>query len=172
MCLFITLVVSKNNREEMRNINDEPFLVYKNRHLSDQIPQDYIYGRATSHYCDCDSYFNGLSRDEKEDGGNKIHKLVKKGWSSQKIKRYKADKEKRKERDARSGELARKDWFNFLRTLLTVKKIKSVGILTHFYSGSLEAERVQLKEIVKIRFNEIDDSVLESIEEDKLYLFV
>lgn len=175
MCLFITLLVPGDAVErDILNINSEPFRTYNNKSLSSQIPRNFIYGRATGSICDCDSIFIHRVYSQKNIKGveNDINKLIKKGWSQRKIERYKKDKEKSWQKNDEPGQVVTGDWFEYLKNLLEVKELKAVGLFTHYYSGSLETERLELKETIKVCVDDIGKAFLKSIEEDKLYIFI
>ena len=173
MCQFLSILVAEKDVQHVSNFNGHPLLIYENTSLSAQVSKGFVFGRATSHVCDCGRFytFNPSKIDKLED--KEIDKLVKKGWSAQKIERYKADRQKniqKKENNKTIG-VMEKDWFNYFEKLLSSPDVKFVGFLAHFYKHSVETERIKLKEIVNVRFTNIDESFFGSIEDGKLYIF-
>jgi hypothetical protein len=139
------------------------------------------YVRATSSVCDCGTPLGSLSAKDKQKSladGESVHavaKLKKKGWSQAKIDRWQAEKETAAERSslqrANSSGADLNSWCQFIKAFLTSSEGKSLGILLHWYRGSLDDEKIQIKSIEHLRLPEELEKNLLSIREDVLYLF-
>jgi len=154
----------------------------RERNYKKQISLKDIYLEKGTKYCDCGTAFGvGLlnqtkaKRISKED----IEKLEKKGWSSSKIERWKSDKlkseTKRREKNqmisnADYDELER--WTAFLNEIFERNKINKFGLLLHWYSGGLNAERIKLKNKHRSKIKDISPAFFKHIEEDVLYEIV
>ena len=185
MCHFITGVFSGNVTVESINAIGKDFELKfencENDFIQSQLKTSEHYIAKVSKYCDCGTLLgslneekaNNIQRTEKAE----LEKLKKKGWSDSKIERFIADKNKNIQKHAFSFEQQRehaieniKEWTDFINRLFAKTSIETFGLLLHWYSGSVENERIKIngKEIVsKIDFTGMK---LLEMEEGKLYL--
>lgn len=154
---------------------DNPF-------VSAQLPPGQ-YVRATQSVCDCGTPLGSSSAKENKKSlaeGESAHavaiaKLKKKGWSQAKIDRWQAEKETASERSnlqrANSSGADLKSWCQFIKAFLTASEGKALGLILHWYSGSLDGEKILINSIEHIPVTEELEKNLLSIREDVLYLF-
>jgi hypothetical protein len=63
-------------------------------------------------------------------------------------------------------------WIQFISEIINTGLSNNLGILLHWYSGTLETEKINIQNIVKIGLSEMNSSVILNAEEDVLYTFV
>lgn len=186
MCHFITCLVAPEvsllELQPLCNKNGMLFMPIENSFVCAQIPSGQ-YVRATQSVCDCGTPLGSLSARHNNKSlaeGESAHatsvaKLKKKGWSQAKIDRWLGEKETASERSslqrAHSCGADLKNWCQFIKTFLPANPGKALGILLHWYSGSLEDEKIEIKSIERIPLSEELEKNLLSIREDVLYLF-
>jgi len=158
------------------------FMPIENSFVCAQIPSGQ-YVRATQSLCDCGTPLGSLTAKHNQRGraegesshGTAVAKLKKKGWSQAKIDRWLGEKEIASERTslqrANSSGADLNSWCQFIKTFLPANQGKALGILLHWYSGSLEDEKIEIKSIERIPLSEELEKDLLSIREDVLYLF-
>ncbi len=186
MCHFITCLVAPGvsllELQPLCNQHGMLFSPIDNSFVSAQMPQGQ-YVRATQSVCDCGTPLGSLSakhnpksRAEGESAhATSVAKLKKKGWSQAKIDRWLGEKETASERAslqrANSSGANLNSWCQFIKTFLSASQGKALGILLHWYSGSLDDEEIEIKCIERIPLTEELEKNLLSIREDVLYLF-
>ncbi|MDP3508923.1 MAG: hypothetical protein Q8T09_13125 [Candidatus Melainabacteria bacterium] len=171
---------------ELQPLCDKYGMLFKpidNPFVSAQVPPGQ-YVRATQSVCDCGTPLGSSAtkdnRGKSKDAGESAHavavaKLKKKGWSQAKIDRWQAEKETASERSsmqrANSSGADLKSWCQFIKAFLTASEGKALGLILHWYSGSLDDEKIQINSIEHIPVTEELEKNLLSIREDVLYLF-
>ena len=113
---------------------------------------------------DCGTELGRLAGAEMAEQQRKVRRLEKKGWSKAKIDRWVAD---------RSKSINRKEvvaWVDFLTTALSSGAADSVGLMLHFYSGSVDDETFDFGR-QQVPVADIDADFLLGMEEDCLYVF-
>ncbi len=101
--------------------------------------------------------------------------MKKKGWSQAKIDRWLGEKEIASERTslqrANSSGADLNSWCQFILAYLTASEGGALGILPHWYHGSLDDEKISIQSIERIPSTEELEKNLLSMREDVLYLF-
>ena len=179
MCHFVTGVVSgKITLEEINAVGREfnlRFQIFQNEFVQKQLQDGEIYIQKLCGVCDCDTPIGMLNRNYgnhvKRAKDSDIEKLKRKGWSGMKIQRYMDGKNKKAEQVAKApAESEIRKWTDFLEKLFAETSVKAFGILLHFYSGGIEAERTTINKRVPIKKSELTARHLLEIEEDALYI--
>jgi hypothetical protein len=158
------------------------FELISNPHVAQQIgPQDW-YILTSGKYCDCGTALGSLSnrvQDKAIDFEPQVRKLRKQGWSEAKIKRWLEQKEQTKERHLREDEALAKGgdpeldrWIMLFEELINVRQIPKMGLLLHWYHGSVEGARIKIQRRERLRLSEVTPERLMKIEEDVLYEIV
>jgi len=185
MCHFITAISSGNiNVESINKIGKDFELEFENCEndfIQSQLKANEHYIAKVSKYCDCGTLLgslnkkktNNLQRVEKTE----LEKLKKKGWSDSKIERFIADKNKNTQKYAFSFEQQReraveniKEWTDFISRLFAETSIETFGLLLHWYSGSVENERIKINNREIISAIDLTGMNLLEMDEDNLYL--
>jgi len=104
-----------------------------------------------------------------------FRKLKKKGWSQSKIERalsQKAQTTQRHEKErAQKYETEMQKWQEFLTASLSETGFcKRLGLLLHFYSGSLSDEQFRIKRTERLPLSAKLESSLLTMEDDVLYM--
>ncbi|HKP82048.1 MAG TPA: hypothetical protein VJT69_08515 [Pyrinomonadaceae bacterium] len=155
------------------------FELISNPHVAQQIgPHDY-YVLTSGKYCDCGTALGSLNDRvpaKAVDYEPQVRKFRKQGWSEAKIKRWLEQKEQTKERHLREDEALAKGgdpeldrWIMLFNELIRVRQIPTVGLLLHFYHGTVEGERIKIQRRERLRLSEVTAERLMKIEEDVLY---
>jgi hypothetical protein len=158
------------------------FELISNPHVAQQIgPQDW-YILTSGKYCDCGTALGSLVNRvpvKNIDYERQVNKLRKQGWSEAKIKRWLEQKEQTKERHLREDEALAKGgdpeldrWIMLFDELINVRQIPTMGLLLHWYHGSVETERIKIQRRERLRLSEVTAERLMKIEEDVLYEIV
>lgn len=169
MCRIITAVVPADFDLSARKLLLEQygmsFEEIKNSFVEAQINGD-RYVRATRAFCDCDALL-GIEPKVAVKPSD-IEKRRKKGWSSNKIERWLAEKSiaSKDRAEKRAGEL--KHWNAFIDKLLR-GGAKRLGLLVHIYSGRIDEEKVELQRVERVLLSDLD-KVLLRMELDVLYM--
>ncbi len=184
MCHFITAILSArtdiDRAEWVIRSQAFSFSVLGNRHLLCQLEEGAICFRPTKGMCDCGTALGSLCHREKDASGEEkrmnrqLRKLRRKGWSKTKIDRWLADKRKAREVKARIQNqypVSAKSWVDFVHNTLDSGCTQAIGLLLHWYRGSLEDEKIDLKRTERVDYACVDDNLLLNIEEDVLYMF-
>jgi hypothetical protein len=158
------------------------FELISNPHVAEQIgPQD-CYVLTSGKYCHCGTALGSLTNRVPAKAINfeaQVKKLRKQGWSEAKIKRWLEQKEQTKERHLRDDEALAKGgdpeldrWIMLFKELIKVRQLPTVGLLLHWYHGSVEGERIKFQRRERFRLSELTAERLMRIEEDVLYEIV
>ncbi len=186
MCHFITCLVAPGvsliELQPLCNKHGMLFGPIENSFVRAQIPPGH-YVRATQSVCDCGTPLGSLSAKHNSkslaEGENahaaSVAKLKKKGWSQAKIDRWLGEKETASERTslqrANSSGADLKSWCEFILAYLKASEGEALGILLHWYHGSLDNEKISIQSIERIPLTEELEKNLLSMREDVLYLF-
>ena len=188
MCHYITgtFESSKIGIEHINAIGKDfglQFVDCKNDFIHAQLDSKEHYIAKVSKYCDCGTplgswnkeHVKSIQRAQRSQEAE-IEKLKKKGWSAAKIERFLTNRDKNNEKRGLSSqqqyEKATEDiqqWVNFINQLLSKTSIETFGLLLHFYSGSIENERIKISR-KQVAFNDLLDKILIEMDEDTLYL--
>lgn len=127
------------------------FEVLENKYLSNQLSKGERLFIATKNYCDCDTV---IGCDVKQTGEMELgeHRLVL------------SDDEKQ------GREL--KNWFDFIYEALKGNKASHLGIIKHFYRGSVEQEKFKVLETTMARIKGIKPKYLRKVQDDVYYKFI
>jgi hypothetical protein len=105
-----------------------------------------------------------------------LKKFRQQGWSEAKIQRWLEQKEQNKERHRREDEALASGggpeldrWIEFLNDLIGFGHAPRIGLLLHWYGGTIEGERIKIKRRERVRLAEVNPERLMKIEEDVLY---
>jgi hypothetical protein len=108
-----------------------------------------------------------------------IENLRRKGWTETKIQRWVEQKKKIEARDERihqvkrqyleSGEADPDGWIGIISEILDATNSKYVGVLLHWYSGSLENERISLSGRSRVSIGNGASQDLFAMNEDEIY---
>lgn len=187
MCHFITGIFSgKTSLEEINAVGKEFGLQFedcKNEFIQKQLKHDETYLLKCCKQCDCGTPLGSQNPQKinpaENIGTSEIEKLRRKGWSETKIQRFLSDKNKNTEKYIRGSEQSKaaaenelQEWVAFYRKLFESTDIKTFGILLHWYSGSIESERITIKKRVLISRSELTIKHLLEVEEDTLYIIM
>jgi hypothetical protein len=164
------------------------FSPISNAYVAEQLRAGETYHRATRHRCDCGTCLGSLTWTSEPRGEShrwlvrKVRKLQSKGWSRAKIDRWLAQRDANTRR--RKSELHAVEqrvteesvfhverWLAILREMIQSGKTPSVGLLVHWYSRSLESEKVEIKKRCVTRLSEADSELMLHMEHDVLYEF-
>lgn len=184
MCYHLTSTLPKNtNTESFRQVFSKYemlFMPLNNSYVKSQLKKGEQYFITTKDHCDCDTILGRLSTTKRHDkimDSKKVKNLRKKGWSEEEIENWIEEKIKKKK--VKVGrkiwpELQEKEakrWIEFISELLETGNISFVGFLKHWYHGNLESEQINIKEIKRIKKDNINVDLLTHIDEDILYEF-
>lgn len=144
-----------------------------------QLPRGEQYFLTTGKFCDCGTALGSqLRRTVEHSPEDEIPKLKRKGWSAAKIDRWLNDKRSARERQ----QLAREEqaqldtpdaesWQALLQEVLDTTSTQHVGLLLHWYHGSVEEERITIQEIVRVPIDKATPEFLMQIAENVVYCF-
>jgi len=150
----------------------------ENPSVQAQLPPGTVYVYLSGNYCDCGTPLGRLRRDlgRADDPEGQVPRLRRKGWSEARISRWRDQKQAAREKDRRTvqgmaeGMTAEVEWWlSYLRRLLGAGGVRSIGLLLHWYSGSLTGERITLRERIRLPIGQVRPEFLVQIEEDVLY---
>ena len=181
MCTYISAIVPKsaelNRLSAIAASFGKDLRTFSNASIERQLTDaESLFLTARGH-CDCDSAIgsNTHSRRKSRDLDEERSSLARKGWSNAKIERALSQRmEKILMREQDLNSLRAKDlesWLGFLRTALGSKDVPYVGLLTHHYSGYIEAEDVSVADRRVVVAADLNEATLASIEEDVIYRF-
>ena len=180
MCQFNLAIVDKESDDSIiKDIferNGFNYTLLQNQNLNKLISLDLKVIFTTKSHCDCGSVIgidtkdNSINRDiEKE-----IKKLKRKKWSDGKIQKYLENREKAELRkQSETGETNKielDNWFNTINDCFCKNISKRFGILTHFYSGTIEDEMFDKLSTKKCNFKDFQVDSLKELDFDKLLL--
>lgn len=129
--------------------------------------------------CDCGTALGSLRprAEVKRPQRSELENLRRKGWGTAKIEKWFEQKRIIENREARIDS-AKRDasagtdpdgWCTIVKSLLSDVRLNYVGLLLHWYSGSLDGEKIQVTGRTKLS---ADGSLAESLyqmEEDQIY---
>jgi len=159
-----------------------------NEHVLAQLKPGETYHRLTRAACDCGTALGSLAFGTEGRGrtdGNlerKMKKLRDKGWSQAKIERWlsqheKADDRRRKAADEATlrlregGMFTARRWIEVLAELVSSGYASSVGLLIHWYSGTVEGERIVITKRQPVSLAKVNAEFMMNMEHDVLYEF-
>jgi hypothetical protein len=193
MCLFITLVFPcETDLDEVRSVVSDKvrralvlaLTPIENPTLRRQLQvNDICVLRGGGGIeCDCGTALGARRRsatDQEQDNGSvktsiarKADKLQRAGWSAVKVEKWLEQKESTARKHAKPiEEPAIEHWATFLGRVLDSGAARRVGLLLHWYNGSLGDEEIILARQEKHKRKEITAEFLSLIEEDVLYEF-
>ncbi len=182
MCFYITATLPNNTDiESVRDILNKynmAFSSINNSILNSQLRSGELYFHATKDYCDCGTFLGFLNQDREYQqllNSKKVKTLRKKKWNQSQIDVWIKDKLKKKPPHGKKSitenerQLDVERWSNFIQEIL--KTVKRIGILKHWYSGSLENEDISIKRTERISLKDLTTDYLLNMEEDVLYEF-
>jgi hypothetical protein len=183
MCYFITATMSADGDENaVRRLAQQHLLRWEritNPTVISLLRPGETYFFTTRGMCDCDTAIGSAHRDliREPNWAREIKKLRKKGWTQQKIERWEADRRKDIERnrsmaEARqgAGSVGVQSWIDFIRSVIESSSASGIGIVLHFYAGSLNREAC-IRERRSVSIDELTTEFLLNVEEDILYTF-
>ena len=185
MCYHLTSTLPKGtNIEPLRPVierYDMAFDPLKNPNLLSQFRSGELYFVTSKGHCDCGTVLGTLSTAKTFETvvqSKKAQKLRRKGWDEEKIAQWARDKIKSKKKShgrkytPQEINAETNRWIQFLRELSQTGNLSHVGLLKHWYSGSLETEQISIKRTEQINLADITTEILTKIEEDVLYEFI
>ena len=178
MCHYITAVLPGSaDHTSLAAVADQygrNLTPLKNSSIEEQLKIGERYFLTTRGHCDCGTALGALGRKEKQlnPRNNSIEaeeeKLRRRGWSESKISRWKEQRDQRLANLPKSADPT--DWEHLITEMLNSGKTPFVGILLHFYSGSIEGPiELQGREVIKVK--SMSPEVLGRLKEDVLYEF-
>ena len=183
MCHYITATLSRV--VELKSVapifesHKLGFEVISNPHLAEQVdPQDWYILTSRKH-CDCGTALGSPNHERTAKVSSydrELKKFRQQGWSGAKIQRWLEQKEQNKERHRRQDEALASGggpeldrWIEFLNDLVGFGHAPRIGLLLHWYGGTIEGERIKIKRRERVRLAEVNPERLMKIEEDVLY---
>jgi hypothetical protein len=185
MCHYMTATLSpKTDLKKAAEVFERfklGFEIVHNPHLESQLPAGERYVLTTRKYCDCGTALGSLSHAFQKGPPSyerDVQKFRKQGWSEAKIERWLTEKEMandkaniKSRRVSGSEDITVASWVEFLTVALESGHTDRIGILLHWYQGSLTSERISLRNIVSLSVRKLTPDYLLKIEEDSLYTF-
>lgn len=186
MCHYITATLPRDVDIDVVasrfDAHGRGFTVISNPHVAGQIEPGDRYVLTTRKHCDCGTVLGALRGSGAKSQGalaHQVEKLRRRGWSEAKIDRWRDQTgQGRARREQESGAGAQRglqdanQWIDLLRDLLNSGAGPRIGLLLHWYRGSVESERVALKGVRRVAISTLNPDQLMGIEEDVLYEFV
>lgn len=180
MCHYITAVLPGSADhaalDALARRHGRQFLPLSNPGIEAQVQPGERYFLTTVGHCDCGTPLGALSNGSKRppDRQAQEQRLLKKGWSKAKIDRALAQKQEdlraSKEAASETNLKAVSSWLDFIGAVLGSGKTTHLGLLLHFYSGSIES-RIELAGRETVRSGDLDGEFLGRMKEDVLYVF-
>ena len=182
MCHFITAVLPKSAPHEEIDVLAQKFgrqfKLLSNPSIESQIQSSEAYFLTTRGYCDCGTPLGALRPNKGKrkslDIASHEKQMRQKGWSEAKIARsltQKLDKITQvNEAAIKSNGNQASSWCTLISELLDSGKTPYVGLLLHYYSGSLES-RIEVSGRVIARKADVTPDYLGTMQEDVLYEF-
>lgn len=183
MCYYITGTLSpESDVGAVRRIAKQHLLRWEpieNSFVLSQLGAGYGYYLTTRGMCDCSTELGSHFRLDQQatpaDPERKTKKLRKQGWSEVKIARWIADQNAVSDRKRlRREELKQVDgpevkrWIEFVGEVLRRRHTRSIGVLLHFYSGTVEGERIRFVERQLLKQAALKSAVLNQLRDDVL----
>lgn len=181
--MTLPLVTNQKQIASIFHKNELGFKPITNVHVARQVPET-LYVLTTAGGCDCGTVV-GLLHDHPTSHEDppalneaELKKLHKQGWSEGKIQRWLDEKRRTLKKDVRtSADLAERrrteacKWCDFVTELLHSGLAKRCGLILHRYSGSLESERINIKDRLLIPCAKLTPETIMNMDEDTLYEF-
>ena len=178
MCRFVTAplpaTASVDVLDALARAHGRRFLSLFSPAVAGQLVSGEAYFLTTLGHCDCDEPL-GARRTTQEDWEEMARKLARKGWSAGKVARAVA--QRRAQAEAADGVQRRRvdeglaRWLVFVDAVLSSGHADCLGLLLHFYGGTLEDEPVLIRERRRVGRNDDRAALLHGMEHDVLYLF-
>jgi hypothetical protein len=186
MCHYITAVLPEtvdiDKHRDLFKHYDRDFQPQENKWIEAKIDESARYYSTTKHRCDCGTVI-GISNRGRPDNDleskieKEIVKLKRKGWSNNKIKRWREEKLKAAanridflNRVEEAYEELAQEWVDFINAFFDQAEAGYIGLLLHMYSGQLSG-RIELKNTVNIKRQSTTPLTIMNMDEDVLYYF-
>lgn len=164
-------------------VGGRAFVVVSNAVIAAQIDPGDVYLVTAGKPCDCGTSIGALARadggDADCDTGREVEKLRRRGWSETKIRRWQSDVEHSRDRRQREhhvralrGAHDAQQWVELLGDVLGSGETSRIGLLLHWYRGSVESERIELRGREQVVITEANPELLMLMDDDVLYEFV
>jgi hypothetical protein len=154
---------------------DNPFVLA-------QVPPGDVCILTTRSLCDCGTPLGSLSGDTAVKPDNRdiqISKLRKRGWSQTKIERWLEQKDHEEEKQEREKDVHMANatpqldrWVEFLSDVLRSGRTPRIGLLLHWYRGTVEGERLHLVRQERLPLTHLNTDHLLRLNEDVVYNYV
>lgn len=184
MCYYVTVAIPKEtDLETLQPIwvqHQMAFGPVHNRRFQQLLPAGCRYGRLTRTHCDCDTAVGAAARVAehvaKDEARIEQHLAAvrRKGWSAAKIERWLTGKRGsvHQQEAALSASQDSRRWRAVLRDVLGSGHCARLGVLLHFYNGTLEDEKIRLQGAVEVRLAAGTPTFITELRTDMLYWFV
>ena len=142
MCIFITLIAKRSDKDLISNIlinAGRRAEVIDNPSLRKSIGEDDIQLVTTNGHCDCGTVLGDEPQNVSDKFAPDIKKLKRKKWSQAKIDRYIEDQKKKVKKLEASGSDSLELWADIISMALT-SGAQHVGLFYRMYSGLMETE--------------------------------
>ncbi len=187
MCHFITATLPANARlDSLRLLAREHALALTeahNPHVASQLQPNELYYLTTLGSCDCGTALGSQVRYDrrshaKEPTEREISTLRRRGWSETKLERWRLQHSLTAARNSRGQRVHSKgrsleagNWQQFITEVLASGSTAFIGLLLHWYHGSIDGERIQIQQRRIIRQTDVTPDLLLRLSEDELYVF-
>jgi hypothetical protein len=181
MCHFVTTVLPKTasivELDAIARKYGHQFEPLANPSIERQIAPDERYFMTTLGHCDCGTPLGALTQGQRKrakDWATLEQQLLRKGWSKAKVTRHISQKQEKldssAESAAHSNAKAIQSWLDFIADVLNSGKTSKLGLLLHFYSGSVGGQ-INLAGRQTVKRADLSADVLGNLREDTLYEF-
>ena len=182
MCHYVTAVLPTRVPSEAAHAvaakHHLQFDPIANRFVRQQLARSEGYFRVGRGMCDCGTPLGNRDLASVDDTLRQAAKLRKRGWGETKIERWIEQQRQnriRAERDRASRESidgpGLRTWLSFLHAVLRDPGVSSIGLLLHWYSGTLVDERLEIRSREAMVVEDLTEDMLTGIHEDVLYVF-
>ena len=182
MCHFITAIIKQTtNLDELNFLGKNLGITFgdaSNQHVELQLKHGQRYLWKNSKYCDCGTALGSIEfiNQDKKSIEKELIRLKKKGWTETKIKKWISNKERSELKDQRTSEHKRgnyqtdaENWINFLKRIDESPDIEYFGLIYHWYSQSVENERLKLVQWKQLKINNLTPEDIFNLKEDTVY---
>lgn len=164
MCFFITVAVPKAKADVLkeavpRGMHIDPV---ENRSVSNALPSDYTTYLLCSGGCSCGLYQDEIViRSEQPDLAKRRIQYEKKGWSDAKIGRALEQSQSSQTPPYEGEEFVglREDVVGVLAQV--AMKVSKLGVLVHWYDGSVESERIPIRQTQQTPIRQFNGHVVD-----------
>lgn len=177
MCSFITAVLpAKMVSQSVKAIFHEQgfgFQPVSNASLQEILSAGDQQILTTPGTCDCGTVLGSASTGNTSPATRMerdLQKLRSKGWSEAKIQRWQSQREGAQHNHQRPSEAER--WILLIHKLLQQPQARRIGLFLHWYSASVEQERLIISDPRKVQLSELTVDFLTHLQEDVVYTFV